>query len=142
MTTVYSHKTAPAHPIHAMLAAFPLAFFTAALVTDIIYVNSPQPQWSNFSIWLITFGLIIGAAAAIAGIVDALVHRGRPRRRSWQHSMGTLLMLGLAFINAFVHSRDGWTAIMPTGLILSAIVAVLALVTSWIGYSITGNREA
>lgn len=140
MTAIYSHTSAPAHPIHAMLAAYPLAFFSGALVTDILYVNSPQPQWSNFSIWLITFGLIMGGVAAIAGIVDAVLAWGRPRRRSWMHSLGTLLMLALALVNAFVHSRDGWTAIMPTGLILSAIVALLAVATSWIGYSITERK--
>lgn len=142
MTTVDTLKSAPAHPIHAMLAAYPLAFFSAALVTDILYVNSPQPQWSNFSVWLITFGLIMGVAAAAAGIADALLNRGRPRRHSWLHSLGTLLMLGLALVNAFVHSRDGWTAVMPAGLILSAIVALLALVTSWAGYALASVREA
>jgi len=29
--------------------------------------------------------------------------------------------------NAFVHTADGWTAVVPTGMILSVIGAILAL---------------
>lgn len=130
------------HPIHGMLAAYPLAFFTGALVTDIFYANTADMQWANFSIWLITGGLLMGVLAAIVGIVDGVANRRRrPRRSSWPHSLGTLLMMALALVNAFIHSRDAWTSVVPTGLILSAIVAVLALATSWLGYSLETRQE-
>ena len=48
-------------------------------------------------------------------------------------------MLVAAVFNAFIHSRDAWTSVVPAGLILSAITSVLALAASWIGYSLT-NR--
>lgn len=132
-------RSVQAHPIHAMLAAFPLALFCGALLTDIAYANTAEMQWANFSVWLITFGLAMGVLAAVAGIVDALRDRGRPRgrerqRRPWWHGVGTALMLAFALVNAFVHSRDAWTSVVPTGLILSAIVALLAIATSWQGF--------
>jgi uncharacterized membrane protein len=148
MATAYSSTTFPrraarTHPIHGILAAYPLAFFTGALVSDIAYLNTAQMQWANFSIWLIAGGLLMGALAAIAGIVDAVANRGRARtRRPWWHSVGTLLMLALALLNAFIHSRDAWTSVVPTGIILSAIVTVLALATSWSGYALEARQEA
>jgi uncharacterized membrane protein len=131
-------RSVATHPIHGMLAAFPLAFFTGALLTDILYANTAVIQWANFSVWMIAFGLFMGVLAALAGIVDAVRHRGRRRRRArpWWHGVGTALMMAFALVNAFVHSRDAWTSVVPAGLILSAIVAVLAIVTSWQGYSI------
>ena len=79
MATTYPYRaTARSHPIHGLLAAYPLAFFTGALVSDIAYANSAQMQWANFSVWLIAGGLLMGVLAAIAGIVDAVAHRGRP----------------------------------------------------------------
>lgn len=125
-----------------MLAAYPLAFFTGALVTDIAYVNTAQMQWANFSIWMIAGGLLGGALAAVAGIVDALANRDSPRRRPWPHSLTTLAMLALAFGNAFVHSRDAWTSVMPTGLILSTVVAVLAVVSSWLGFTLEARQDS
>jgi uncharacterized membrane protein len=38
----------------------------------------------------------------------------------------------VGFINALVHGKDGWAA-MPTGLILSVVVAVLVTSASAIG---------
>lgn len=142
MASAYpSRRAANAHPVHGMLAAYPLAFFTAALVSDIAYAQTAQMQWANFSIWLIAGGILMGILAAVAGIVDAVAHRGAPRRRPWPHSIGVTLMMILAIVNAFVHSRDAWTSVVPTGLILSTIVAALALATSWIGYSLQARQE-
>lgn len=125
------------HPIHTLLAAFPLAFFTTAFLTDLTYVNTAEMMWANFSIWLITGGLIMGGLAAVAGIIDfARNRRARRAPRPWFHSLLNVLVLGLALLNAFVHSRDAWTSVMPTGIILSAIVAVLVVIASWTGTTI------
>jgi uncharacterized membrane protein len=128
----------PPHPIHTLLAAFPLAFFTAAFLTDLTYVNTAEMQWANFSVWLITGGLIMGGFAALAGIVDFARNRRAVRRapRRWFHSVLNVAVLGLALVNAFVHSRDAWTSVMPTGIILSGIVAVLVIVSSWTGTTV------
>ena len=130
-----------AQPIHGILAAYPLAAFTGALLTDITYANSANMQWANFSVWLIAAGVVMGILAAIAGIVDAWMHRGRRRRgRPAWHGVATIVMLVLATVNGFVHSRDAWTSVVPDGLILSALTAFLALVTAWSGYAI--ERES
>ena len=46
------------------------------------------------------------------------------------------MALILAIINAFVHSRDAYTSVVPTGLILSALVVLILLVTGWNGWSL------
>jgi uncharacterized membrane protein len=135
-------RTTAFHPIHGILSAYPLAFFSGALLTDIIYANSTQMQWANFSVWQITFGLIMGVAAAVVGIIDALAHRDRPRSRPWPHTIVTLLMMAFALLNAFIHSRDAYTSVVPTGLILSAITTLLALIAAWLGYSLEARQEA
>lgn len=133
-------RGSPLLPLHGILAAFPIALFTGALISDIAYANSATVQWANFSVWMIAGGVVGAVLAGIAGIVDAVVWRGHARRRSMFHSVLTIVMLVVAIVNGFVHSRDGWTSVVPTGLILSAITAVLVLVTGWIGYTIP-DRE-
>lgn len=125
-------------PIHGILAAFPLALFVSALVTDIAYANSANMQWANFSVWLIAGGVAMGVIAALAGILDAVANRQHTRRRnnaSSLHSVLTIVTFVFAIINGFVHSRDGWTSVVPTGLILSGITAVLIVIVSWLGYA-------
>lgn len=134
-----------AHPVHGILSAYPLALFTAALVADIAYANSANMQWANFAVWLIAGGCAMGVLAALVGIGDTLVNRRRRQPRgssgAWAiHGIGTLLMLALGIVNGFIHSRDAWTSVVPTGLTLSVIVSILALVTSWLGYTLQAQE--
>ena len=127
-------RSAPiAETLHALLGSFPVAFFTLAFVTDIVYSRTAYLQWQYFSIWLITAGLIMGGLAVLAGLIEWLVGRRHARARGLGlHSIVTVVALLLGLLNAFVHSRDGWTAVVPEGLILSGVVALLLLVAAWL----------
>jgi uncharacterized membrane protein len=92
-------------------------------------------QWANFSMWLLTIGLVVSAFAVLAGLADWLGDRRiRRLRASWIHAGGNALALALSVVNAFVHSRDAYTSVAPTGLTLSAIVVIILLVTGWHGW--------
>ncbi len=134
------------HPIHGILSAFPLAFFTGALVTDLVYADSADMMWANFSAWQITFGLVGGALAAVAGIGSAILYRREPRRRrdgatSLVHNLVSIFTLVFALVNAFVHSRDAWTSVVPTGIVLSVVTVALAFVGSWLGFVLLAGQE-
>lgn len=124
------------HPIHPMLVPFPIVCFIGALLTDLAYWRTANMMWADFSAWLLTVGVILGILAAIAGLIDFLGNRlVRAQAPAWPHLIGNAVVLVLAIINAFVHSRDAWTSVVPTGLILSAVVVVLLLITTWLGGS-------
>ena len=123
-------------PIHPMLVSFPIVCFVGALLTDLTYWRTADMMWADFSVWLITAGLIMGFLAAIAGLVDFLGSRAiRMHRPAWLHMLGNLLVLLLSVFNVLIHSRDAWTSVVPTGLILSAAVVFILLFTGWIGRS-------
>lgn len=93
-------------------------------------------QWANFSAWLVTVGVIVGWLAAIAGLVDFLGNRViRAQPPAWPHVIGNIIVLILATFNMLVHSRDVWTSVVPTGLILSACTVLVLLFTGWMGWS-------
>ena len=124
------------HPIHPMLVPVPIVCFVGALITDITYFATANIIWADFSAWLITVGVIMGVLAAIAGLIDFLGNRLiRTQRPAWPHVLGNLLVLVLATFNMLVHSRDAWTSVVPTGLILSALVVLILPVTGWLGWS-------
>ncbi|HWE45740.1 MAG TPA: DUF2231 domain-containing protein [Caulobacteraceae bacterium] len=131
------HSTAriAGHPIHPMLVPFPIACWVGALVTDIVYAKTADMQWANFSAWLITAGVVMAVLAAIAGAVDFFGDRRiRKLRPAWIHVVGNVIALIVAIFNGFVHSRDAYTSVVPTGLILSVIVVLIILVTGWNGW--------
>jgi uncharacterized membrane protein len=68
-------------------------------------------------------------------LVDFVANRRiREFRPAWYHLFGNALVIALSAINVFVHSRDGYTAVVPMGLILSGMVTVIFMVTAWMGW--------
>jgi uncharacterized membrane protein len=126
-------------PIHKMLVSFSAAYFTGALITDLVYWQMPDVLWERFSIWLIVAGLIMAGFAAIAYVVDLAGSR-QIDRPAWPRVAGYALAVLLSLINTFVHSRDGYTAVVPTGLTLSGIVVAILLLTAWVGMALA-NRQ-
>ncbi|MDX8490869.1 DUF2231 domain-containing protein [Mesorhizobium sp. VK22B] len=125
------------HPIHPMLVTVPIACFVGTLLTDIVYWQTAEMTWANFSAWLVTVGVIVGILAAIAGLIDFLWGRRiREQPTAWLHMAGNLVALVLSFFNMLVHTRDAWTSVVPTGLILSALVVIILLFTGWFGWSL------
>jgi uncharacterized membrane protein len=114
-------------PIHSILASFSAAYFTGALVTDLVYWQMPDVMWERFSIWLIMAGLVTAGLAVFAYVINSLAGRRRRRGPTWPRLVGYAVAVGLAVIDAFVHSRDGYTAVVPSGLMLSASVVVVLL---------------
>jgi uncharacterized membrane protein len=125
------------HPIHPMLVPIPIVCFIGTLVTDITYYVTADMMWTDVSSWLLIVGLIGGVLAAIAGLIDFLTNRLiRAQTPAWPHLIGNLLVLVLSFFNALVHTRDAWTSVVPTGLILSIIVVLILPITGWLGWAL------
>ena len=125
------------HPLHPMLIPVPITCFVGTLLTDIAYWRTAAMQWANFSVWLLTIGLLVSVLVALTGLIDFLGDR-RIRRigASWIHGAVNGLALLLSIVNVFVHSRDAYTSVVPTGLFLSAVVVVLLAIGAWNGGSL------
>ena len=121
-------------PIHAMLVPFPIVCFVGALLTDIAYANTANIQWTNFSQWLIAFGTLFAGIAAIFGMIDFFFGTRSDRPTiGWIHMIANLVLFVVALFNNFVHARDGWTSVVPTGLTLSIITVLLLVVSGHLG---------
>jgi uncharacterized membrane protein len=129
------------HPIHPMLVPVPLVCFAGTLITDIVYWRTAEMMWANFSAWLLLVGLLFSIFVVIAGLIDFLGDRRiRALPQAWIHGVGNALALALSIVNACIHSRDAYTSVVPTGIILSAIVVLILLVTAWNGWAMVYRR--
>jgi uncharacterized membrane protein len=122
------------------LVSFSIAYFTAALVTDLAYWQTAAVLWETFSDWLITAGLVMAGFAAIVFMIDFVRGKWSPTL-TWPHAVGYVLAVLLSLLNILVHSRDGYTAVVPTGLTLSALVVAILLITSWVGRATIAHRQ-
>lgn len=103
------------------------------MLSDIAYSASYQIQWSNFASWLIAGGLVLGAFAVLWAVLD-LFRADRRGPRALLYAALLLATWVLGFVNALIHAKDAW-ATMPTGLVLSVIVVVLACAATWLSFS-------
>ena len=72
--------------------------------------------------------------AAVAGFTDFLGDRRvRALGHAWQHMIGNLAAVALAVLNLLIRWQDASASIVPTGLVLSALVAALIAFTGWRG---------
>jgi uncharacterized membrane protein len=131
------------HPFMSTFTSFPTICFILALLNDIAYWRTAHLQWHNFAEWLLFGGLVVGGLVLLVEVVG-LVFRFNARARGpgWPHAVGLLIVLVLGVINSFVHARDGWTAIVPQGLILSALMVVVMMITGWLGHASFLRRSA
>jgi uncharacterized membrane protein len=116
-----------ASPIYLLLFPIPVVCFVAALVTDLAYSATAYLMWLHFSEWLIAAGLAFGVLAALVLLVEFIASRTTRMGLGWAHLLLFYAALVVELVNSLVHTIDGWTAVVPTGMIASIIGVVLAL---------------
>ncbi|WP_423820591.1 DUF2231 domain-containing protein [Salinisphaera sp. SPP-AMP-43] len=135
--TAATHPTSTAgiNPLHALSLSGTFPLFLGAALSDYAYATSYHIQWSTFSSWLIAGALVFTGFALLCGLIGLF----RAERRA-PYAIYCLVLLAtwvVGFINALIHARDAW-AMMPTGFVLSIVVAVLGCAATWLGFSRLG----
>lgn len=122
------------HPIHPMLVPFPLAFLTGAFLTDLAFWATGDGFWARVSLWLVGSGAVTGLAAGAVGAVD---YMGVPRASALGlgklHAASNVAAIVLALASWLLRLGDPAAAVLPLGLVLSALVAAILGVTGWAG---------
>ena len=119
---------------YGALISFPIACFVSTFLTDLAYLATDSFVWETF------LGLVADdrAGGRRAGGRRRLRGPGaqptRARARpALLRVLGEVVAIGLSLVNVFVHSRDGCTAVVPEGLILSALAVLVLVATLFVG---------
>jgi uncharacterized membrane protein len=122
------------HPIHPMLVPLPIGFLVGVVLSDLAFWRTGDTFWARASLWLVAAGVVTALLAAVFGFIDfATIRRVRSHTAGWVHFLGNLAAVGLSAVSWFLRSRDAAEAVMPTGLAISIVVALILLVTGWLG---------
>lgn len=136
---MYSRITIGGHPLHPMLVAFPVAFYTGALVGFAVYAANGHQFWLNVAIALSVVGAGGAVLAALPGFIDLMFgvpSSSQARRVGLAHGAANVTALGL-FIAAAVSYVSRWNG-PPTGatlgLALSAAGVLMTLIAGALGW--------
>lgn len=125
------------HPIHPMLIPFPIACFVLTLISDLAFWKTSNEFWASASLWLLGVGLIMGALAAVMGLIDVMGDvRIRDLSAVWLHAGGNVVAVVIELYNWYSRYSKGNAAVIPTGLILSLLVVLILLFTGWKGWEL------
>jgi uncharacterized membrane protein len=103
------------------------------LATDIAYWWTADMMWADFSAWLLTVGIIVGYATIVVALIETFAIRSPLRgRMTWVYAIGNVVALILATVDMLVHTRDAWTSVVPWGLVLSAAIVLVLILTGWV----------
>jgi uncharacterized membrane protein len=131
------------HPIHPMLIPFPIGLLSAGFACDFIFWITMSPFWAEAAFWSVLAGTVMTAVAALAGFTDFFGNaRIRQLRTAWEHMIGNVTVLLLSLISLWIRLAQGHEeAILPWGLLISALVVLVLFFTGWKGGELVFNHR-
>ena len=143
---MYSKAKLFGHPIHPMLVAFPVAFYTATLVTFLVYASSENVFWFQFATICNWAGVATALIAAVPGFIDwaaGIPNGTRAKAQGLQHMVLNLLALGAFLISGVIQAAQ-WNALDPAagwGIVLSLIGVAITLRAGFLGWTLVQNHH-
>ena len=122
------------HPLHPLIVTIPIAVLVLTAGSDLGYWLTKDAFWARASFWLLGIGIASGVVAAITGMMDFLkIERVRKRTAGWAHMALNVALLLLSIANFVIRWGNTTGAVLPLGIIISTIVAVLLGLSGWYG---------
>ena len=114
-TTMYSKIRIAGHPLHPMLVAYPIAFYTATFVCFIVYGSNHDPFWFKVALVANCAGVIMAAVAALHGFIDwaiGIPNGTKAKSTGLIHMAFNVVSLGIFAINLFMQ-QGKWNETEP-----------------------------
>jgi uncharacterized membrane protein len=120
------------HPLHPMFVGFPIGFFGAVLVSDIISIWGNAAFWPQVSLWLIAFGIGGALVAACFGFVDYFTApMGEAAKRTATTHMILNLTVVALYAAAFAVRYNAPVSVL--GYVLTYVGLGTLIVSGWYG---------
>ena len=131
------------HPLHPILVAFPIAFFTATFVFDLLAVLHENGSFQDTAHYLLLGGIGMALVAAVPGFIDFL-HTVPPRssakKRATTHAVLNLCMVALFGI-VLLHRTNAEDPAPILWLVLEAGGLALMVTAGWMGGTLVHRNQ-
>lgn len=145
MATLYSKAKLLGHPIHPMLVAFPITFFTSTLIASIVYLATSDRDWFRLAYFANAAGVVTALIAAVPGFLDwtGIPSHLRAKQVGMVHLTLNLIVVSIFTLNLGMQGAQltdatpsGWS-----GFVLSLIGVMLLLVSGYYGWSLVQTHH-
>jgi len=143
---MYSKVKIAGHPIHPMLVAFPVAFYTAAFVGYVYYNSHPDPFWFKVALLANAAGVCTAVLAALPGFIDWIgIPSGLPPKRTGVlHMLCNVIALGLFGYNWYVECNQWESAnpVLGNSVILTGAGLLITIIAGFLGWTLVQKHHA
>jgi uncharacterized membrane protein len=142
---MYSKVKIAGHPVHPMLVAFPVAFYTATLVCYIVYTSNDDPFWFRVGVVANIAGVAMAALAAIPGFIDWLYipKDSSAKKTGFFHMVFNVIALVCFAVAAWIMCPK-WNDSVPEmalAIALSAVGFILTMVAGFLGWTLVQKHH-
>jgi uncharacterized membrane protein len=144
---MYSKVRVGGHPVHPMLVAYPIAFYTSTFVGYVVWAITDRPFWFRLALAANIAGVGMALIAAIPGFVDWAtgIPRGtRAKAVGLRHMALNLVSLALFAITLGVYAskwNDPGRASAPLAIVLTGLGVLVTLAAGWFGWSLVQDHH-
>jgi uncharacterized membrane protein/nitrite reductase/ring-hydroxylating ferredoxin subunit len=128
------------HPLHPILVAFPIAFFTGTLVFDVLSVLYGNNNFRRTAGYLELAGLVTAGLAAIPGLVDyffTVPPASSAKKRATQHGLTNLLLIGVFAAAYLLRNKVSFPVIIG----LEGAGFILMGISGWLGGTLVYRNQ-
>lgn len=150
---MYSKVKIAGHPLHPMLIAFPVTFYTTTLVAFVLHAITSDLMWWQLGLRANVAAVVTALVAAIPGFIDwrtGIPERTRAKRTGQTHMLLNVGALALFAANLAVQ-RDQWRPVLEyeqgtahglsVAIILCAVGFVLTFAAGFLGWSLVQTHH-
>lgn len=143
----YSKAKLGQHPIHPMLVAYPIAFYTGTFIAYIAYYYNLSPFIFRLGVVLNIAGVISAVLAAIPGIIDWAtgVPRKHPAKKTGLVHMLTNVLALVVFTAVGWIQYAKWDQAVPdmglSAVVFSGVGLVLTMLGGYLGWEMIGHHH-
>jgi uncharacterized membrane protein/nitrite reductase/ring-hydroxylating ferredoxin subunit len=130
------------HPVHPILIAFPIAFFTGTVIFDLIAWLHGNDNLFSIGYYMEISGIVGAIAAAVPGVIDyfgTVPPNSSAKKRATKHGLTNVTMLML-FVIALVYRQKQ----NPNATILLSVELlglILMTIAGWMGGTLVYKNQ-
>ncbi len=131
------------HPLHPLLIPFPIAFFTGALVSDIVAQVVKDAGWAVIAIWLSIAGIVMALIAAVPGLIDyfkTVPPNSTGKSRATKHMLLNITVVILFVVANFTRMPQTMMPMIST-LAIELVAFLLLCSAGWMGGTLTYRNQ-
>ncbi|MCD6063838.1 MAG: hypothetical protein K0R82_1749 [Flavipsychrobacter sp.] len=136
-----SKASIKSHPLHPILVAFPIAFFTGTFLFDILFLFADNEDHLTTAEYLNIAGIVGAVLAAIPGIVDyftVVPPASSAKKRATKHGLLNSTVL-IIFIVLYFRRED--IMITTVHMVLETLAMILLTIAGWMGGTLVYRNQ-